>query len=287
MEQIRNILVPVDQSPICVPTLKIAKVLAEKKDANLFLQCVTDSKIVGSQGLESSSLRQDLMKLSQKNLNEMIRESGVGGVKHGSEVKSGVPFMEIISRAADQGSDLIILGSLSWQSSEKHSLGNTAYKVVRVASSHTLITRRKKGSNGEQEIPMKKVLVCMDVSEQAFKALNYALDLKRIFDSEVHVLNVYSEMEDPETKKVEAQDSLKKNLSSDNYSAIDSVKVLTGSKPATEIINWAEELDIDLVVIGSHRKRRFLSNLFLGKVAYDVVRKVGCSVLAIKYPGVF
>ena len=65
---------------------------------------------------------------------------------------------------------------------------------------------------------------------------------------------------------------------------IDSIEVQAANDPAQEILNKIEKADIDLLAIGSHSRRRFLRNLFLGKVAYNVVRKANSSVLIFKAP---
>ena len=59
-------------------------------------------------------------------------------------------------------------------------------------------------------------------------------------------------------------------------------KYLTGV-PDQEILAFAEEVNADLIVIGSHG-RTGISRLLLGSVAEAVVRRAGCPVLTIKQP---
>ena len=56
--------------------------------------------------------------------------------------------------------------------------------------------------------------------------------------------------------------------------------VLSG-KPAPEIVRYAAENGIDLIVIGTQGKRG-IERLFLGSVAEAVVRTAGCGVLVVK-----
>ena len=59
-------------------------------------------------------------------------------------------------------------------------------------------------------------------------------------------------------------------------------KYLTGT-PDQEILGFADEVDADLIVIGSHG-RTGISRLLLGSVAEAVVRRANCPVLTIKHP---
>ena len=52
-------------------------------------------------------------------------------------------------------------------------------------------------------------------------------------------------------------------------------------KPAAEIVRYAEEHGIDLIVIGTQGKRG-LERLLLGSVAEKVVRTASCKVLVVK-----
>jgi len=53
--------------------------------------------------------------------------------------------------------------------------------------------------------------------------------------------------------------------------------------PFNEIINAATEINVDLIVIGTHG-RTGLSHVMLGSVAEKVVRKATCPVLTVRMP---
>ncbi len=57
---------------------------------------------------------------------------------------------------------------------------------------------------------------------------------------------------------------------------------LRGS-PAEEILQFAKQEEIDLIVMGSHG-RTGLSRLLMGSVAEEVMRKATCPVLVVKQP---
>jgi nucleotide-binding universal stress UspA family protein len=53
--------------------------------------------------------------------------------------------------------------------------------------------------------------------------------------------------------------------------------------PATEIVHYAEDALIDLIVMGTHG-RSGLERLLMGSVAEKVMREAPCSVLVVKLP---
>ena len=61
------------------------------------------------------------------------------------------------------------------------------------------------------------------------------------------------------------------------------VRVVRQGSPFLEIIRYAKEKGIDLIVIGTHG-RTGLAHVFMGSVAEKVVRKAPCPVLSVRHP---
>ena len=59
--------------------------------------------------------------------------------------------------------------------------------------------------------------------------------------------------------------------------------VLLDGDPATEIVRYAQEMNMDLIVMGTHG-RSGLERLLMGSVAEKVMRQATCSVLVVKLP---
>jgi nucleotide-binding universal stress UspA family protein len=59
--------------------------------------------------------------------------------------------------------------------------------------------------------------------------------------------------------------------------------VLLEGDPAAEIVHYAREAGIDLIVMGTHG-RTGLERLLMGSVAEKVMREAPCSVLVVKLP---
>jgi nucleotide-binding universal stress UspA family protein len=59
--------------------------------------------------------------------------------------------------------------------------------------------------------------------------------------------------------------------------------VLLDGDPAAEIVRYAQEMNMDLIVMGTHG-RSGLERLLMGSVAEKVMRQATCSVLVVKLP---
>ena len=54
--------------------------------------------------------------------------------------------------------------------------------------------------------------------------------------------------------------------------------------PAEQILNLANEVGADVIVVGSHGRTGF-SRVLLGSVAEEIVRRAECPVVVVKHPG--
>ena len=139
----------------------------------------------------------------------------------------------------------------------------------------------------------KHILVPTDLSEGAEQALDYACELAHLLGSQIHLLNVISipALGVPELG-VALTASMIDELVVNNQDALDRIartrcmanlgQVLVRTGDARDVINaTAEELGIELIVMGTHG-RRGLSRALLGSVTETVVRSAPCAVLTVR-----
>lgn len=136
-----------------------------------------------------------------------------------------------------------------------------------------------------------RILVPTDGNDGAESALEQAIDLARQYDAALHAIYaidtpafsseldvgvVYDAFEELGRKAVDeiAQQA--------NAAGIDTVEtaVLTGS-PHRAILSYADDHDIDLIVMGTHG-RRGLDRYLLGSVTERVVRLADVPVLTVR-----
>jgi len=139
----------------------------------------------------------------------------------------------------------------------------------------------------------KHILVPTDLSEGADQALQYACELARTLDAEIHLLNVVGipalgvpELGVAVTSTVidqlvtENQTALDQIASSRCNARIGQVQIKAGD-PRDLINRTAQELGVDLIVMGTHG-RRGITRALLGSVAESIVRTAPCAVLTVR-----
>ncbi len=146
----------------------------------------------------------------------------------------------------------------------------------------------------------QRILFPSDFSDLSLHALDYARSLAETYGAELHIVHVVDEAyqywmalgpnslpvgPSPEEMVTASTQEIGKfiqeHLSGTSLQVRS--KVLVG-RPFMEIIRYAEEHSIDLIVIGTHG-RGGLKHVLLGSVAERVVRKSPCPVLTIRNAG--
>ncbi|MEO1671919.1 MAG: universal stress protein [Cyanobacteria bacterium J06631_2] len=135
----------------------------------------------------------------------------------------------------------------------------------------------------------KSVLVPIDFSEWSYEAIAPA---KEYVESEtnltlIHVLTPLHPADpaamwntlDDEQRKQKVKAFLAEKLGEMGYEEVQ-IEVKLGD-PSTEIVDFAKEIAVDLIVLPSHGKKG-ISRFLLGSVAERVVRLSPCPVLVIK-----
>jgi nucleotide-binding universal stress UspA family protein len=142
-------------------------------------------------------------------------------------------------------------------------------------------------------IRLKNILVPTDFSETSEAAVKYGVALARAFNARLHLLNVPDhpgetpEVEYPiglfETLQNAAHDRLGAMLSERDNAELQPIRVMRVGRTYNEIVRYAQEQNIDLIVMGTHG-REGLTRVVLGSVAERVVRKAPCPVLTVHHP---
>jgi nucleotide-binding universal stress UspA family protein len=138
----------------------------------------------------------------------------------------------------------------------------------------------------------KHILVPVDGSETAFKAAKEALGLAKLFGSKVTALYVvelrrlkeYEEAEREQVKRKLREFGVKTlervEAEAEKFDVVLESLVKEGA-PAEVIVEMAEELKAELIVIGT-RGLTGLRRMVLGSTAYRVVEWANCHVLVVK-----
>src|SRR5436190_1209410 len=147
-------------------------------------------------------------------------------------------------------------------------------------------------------IDLHRILLPTDFSKFSQNALTYAAAFAEKFGAELYLLHVVPDLAlfipdaitvtPPVTPSVDqltvatraAFDRLIKENHFEHLSIHQEVR--TGT-PFYEIIQYAKEVDVDLIVMGTHGHTG-LAHVLLGSVTEKVVRKAPCPVLTVRHP---
>lgn len=141
-----------------------------------------------------------------------------------------------------------------------------------------------------------RVLIPTDGSEHAATAVDHALALGRTFDATVHAIHVVDTAGESGVFGTGASDeSVTERLETAGESALDAVREtataeddleteLVHGEPTETIVDYAEEIDADVLVMGTHGRtgvRRYVA----GSVTEGVVRHAAAPVLTVRADG--
>ena len=144
-------------------------------------------------------------------------------------------------------------------------------------------------------IALTHVLVPTDFSETSDAALRYGKAFASAFGAALHVIHVIEEpygqpwaveaygfslsaLQEEWVK--EAEGRMAKILTDDERTSLKAVTTTRLGHPVMEILRYAKEHAVDLIVMGTHG-RGPLGHMVMGSVAERVVRKAPCPVLTV------
>ncbi len=143
-----------------------------------------------------------------------------------------------------------------------------------------------------------KILFATDFSESAHFAFDYALDLTQRYNAPLLIVHVaeplvapldlaWGTLNLPEIEK-QVQDYARENLDKLKAEVPEGIAVETHllvGKPWREIVRFAKEQKVDLIVVATHGQSGF-SHALYGSTAEKIVRKAYCAVLTVRHPEV-
>jgi nucleotide-binding universal stress UspA family protein len=147
-------------------------------------------------------------------------------------------------------------------------------------------------------INLKRILVPTDFSDYSHSALRYGAAFADKFGAELYLLHVFQDLSvsQPEAVTVgspivapleqfmaAARTSLERVIRENKLTGLEVHPEVRAGMPFDEIVQFAADRDIDLIVMGTHG-RGWLAHVLLGSVTEKVVRKAPCPVLTVRHP---
>lgn len=244
-------------------------------------------------------------------LKHLLESTQAAFHEDGREVETvlltGYPAEQIIQYAEQHKPDLLVLGAKGLRGTLRILLGGVAQQVVEYASCPVLIVRTP-------HTQVKRALLVTDGSEHSQYALDHlgscplpadtALDIIHVLPPEMTTEMLYrswpygidvippvisSEVDESLAARAQEEEDqghalLQKSLDVLTGMGIQARTILKRGDAATEILDYAQEEQVDLIIVGS-RGLSQIRNLLLGSVSSKIIHYAHCSVLVVKKPG--
>ncbi|NBB72400.1 MAG: universal stress protein [Bacteroidetes bacterium] len=296
MLSIQRILVPTDLSGCADEALRHAAFLADWHDAELHLLNVA------ARHMHAYDAMKEGFPLNDAALASLLRPDN-GAEQHlpalddltieQHQIEHASPAVAIRDYADEHDFDLVVMGTHGRRGTNRLLMGSVAEDVVRTVHCPTLTVREEAAVPAGQAV--RRILVPIDFSTSSRLALDHAKELAMTYGAEIHLLHVVEEIAMPAAYGMEpisfavpdiiqsSEKALAEMAEQDiGYEHVQ-VKSVAGY-PATSILDYIDENEVDLVTIATHG-RTGLDRLLLGSVAEKVVRRAACPVFTVKTYG--
>ena len=141
---------------------------------------------------------------------------------------------------------------------------------------------------------LNKILCAVDLTDQATNAAEYAMMLAKGSNAQIELVSVaphptyyvglrtfHDSNEDVEKQIKDTYAPLLKEFAAKHFPGMPIKTTLLYGDPATELVNYCDKKEWDLLVMATH-SRKGLDRMLLGSVAHKVVSMVEMPVLTIR-----
>jgi nucleotide-binding universal stress UspA family protein len=296
-----KILIPLDGSKTAEKVLPYARYLAGKLKIPVELLAVIDiAEMATNMSEEKARLLGTLVEDSVRASEDYL--GGVAGTFKGvavtRTVEKGRADQAIIDKGERDKSTLIAMATHGRSGLNRFMLGSVAEKVLRGAANPLLLARATESASGEGEAAFKTVIVPLDGSEVAERALATAAEMAKKLGLEVvlfrayHIpYNAYSGNEGAyginyeellTGIRDEANEYLEKKVAEVKQLGVEKVSALSSEGFAgDEIIALGRNTPDGVIAMSSHG-RSGVKRWVLGSVAETVARHSGDPVLVVR-----
>jgi nucleotide-binding universal stress UspA family protein len=296
MKKFHHLIAAIDFTPACRVALKEAVLRASQDGATITALHVMDSFLIHELKKALSLEPAQIVSEWTERLRKFIAESEVGAENVRCEVRIGHPFTEIAEFCQAHEADLLVMGAKG-SKDEPHRIGAIAAKCIRKAPVDVLVVRE------DAQSPHKKIVTCVDFSENSAKAVQCALHLAALDGGSVDCLHVYQSAiamsldyggfmpAMPAAIDPEALGNWQRQLEEflepftrEKGDVKVTPLVVERMNIRETILEHVETTGATLVVLGT-RGKTGLREFLIGTTAEKIVQHAPCSILAVKPDG--
>jgi nucleotide-binding universal stress UspA family protein len=295
--QFKDILCATDFSDFSNRTVSYGVALANEFDSKLFVCHVIDLSSVAIYGefqLDPVGLQERIINDANEQLRDLIGERQIDwepliSVGHAAD--------EISHIVEEKQIDLVISATRGRSGLKRIILGSVTERLMRTLCCPLLVVPspdKEFVASEDQQINIKSILIGCDFSPDSGVAFQYGLSLAQEFQSDLHLAHVietslYQELHKTEYPvKAEIQQEVQTRLTQKLLDMVPEdarnwckprTSLLNGN-PYEELVSYAEQHDMDMIVLGT-RGHGLVKSLLIGSTTDRVVRRAPCPVLSV------
>jgi nucleotide-binding universal stress UspA family protein len=205
-------------------------------------------------------------------------------VPHETLLRKGEVWSELSKLIQEKGIDLVVCGTHGRTGLSKIVMGSVAEDVYRHAPCPVLTIGPNVVGEPESVGDIHTILYATDFSPESLAAVPYAVSLAQENQARLYLLHVTGTPVSPLAER-ELAGSLRSLIPPDSELDCAPKAFVDFGEPARKITELAEELKVDLIVLGPRRSSRLASLSHLPQsTAHYVVSKAICPVLTVREP---
>ncbi|WP_114751006.1 universal stress protein [Pleomorphovibrio marinus] len=268
----KNILVPYDFSKEAEYAFKFAQEIAALSSSKLKLVHIIEIpttqhfNTMGEVNLEENYIDKvfmvELVEKRKKQLKEIEEGLGVKPYPFSTRLSFGNPYAGISKEISTIKADLVVMGSKGSSGLEELLIGSNTEKVVRHSSCPVITVKSPTNASS-----IKKIVFASDFSEDSKKVMKSLKDLQNLLGADLHLVKVNTPNSFENSKK--SKEKIASFVKSNKLQNV-VIDIFNSSSEEDGILEYAEEINADLIAMATHGRTGFL-HLLSGSIAEDVV----------------
>ena len=282
-----RILVPTDGSEVAKSAVMVATELARQLDAALHAVYVVERSPLSAVLDDNTAERIQYGNRTLQTVADWGTEAAIETTT--AVIKNGDPVHDaILEYTSENDIELVVMGTQGRGSVGRFMLGSVTTHTVR--ESHVPVMTVREDTMASPAL--ESILVPFDGSSGARSAVDHAIDLARGTDATLRFVTVvdYGVVAGGEFNAGMVLDTIKEGEEKALESVVDEVEKagvdvedasVYVASPFRKIVNYAEENDVDCIVMGTHG-RSGIDRVLIGSVTERVIRKTTVPVITTK-----
>jgi len=296
----KKVIAATDATAFCDPVVLTAAHISKQNDAKLYILHVLESASpvyrhfvkhykTGEEIISNADYEETIKEEIYKNYADVLKPFRNYEIR----VTPGFPWARTLKLARKEKVDLIVLGPHTVRAEQKGvvrvsaGVGSTVEGVIMHERCPVMIVNR---TIPNEVLKFKRVMVCIDFSKSCEYAFRFAIKTAQDQGSKLFIFHMAVAPHSPTYPQAELEaevSTLKKKLE-EFYQVLPKeieheYSVRERSQPYLEILKYAREKDVDLIVMGSHTKQKE-KKWYVGSAVEQVSFRSFCPIIVVTNP---